>query len=103
MTKRDLVVRIAGETGLTQREVYAVVQKTLDHITEALGRQEHIELREFGSFDVVVRKTRIGRNPNRPEHVVRIPERRVVKFKAGRTMKQAVRGPGAPKSLPVDS
>ena len=94
MTKRDLVVRISRETGIPQEDVFAVVQKTLDHITEALGRGDHVEFREFGVFDVCTRKSRIGRNPNRPEHVVRIPTRKVVKFKMGKKMKQAVAGTG---------
>ncbi len=66
MTKRDLVVQISRETGLIQEDVYAVIQKTLDHMTEALGRGEHIELREFGVFDVCISKARVGRNPNQP-------------------------------------
>ena len=90
MTKRDLVVRISRETGLIQEDVYAVIQKTLDHITEALGKGEHIELREFGVFDVCVRKARVGRNPNQPERTVPIPERKVVKFKAGKRMKETI-------------
>ena len=90
MTKRDLVVRISRETGITQEDVYAVIQKTLDSITEGLVRGEHIEFRDFGVFEVSRRRSRIGRNPNRPEQVVRIPERKVVKFKAGKKMKQAV-------------
>lgn len=90
MTKRDLVVRISSETGLIQEDVYAVIQKTLDCITEALGKGDHIELREFGVFDVCVRKARIGRNPNKPENTVRIPERKVVKFKAGKRMKETI-------------
>ena len=90
MTKRDLVVRISSETGLIQEDVYAVIQKTLNCITEALGKGDHIELREFGVFDVCVRKARIGRNPNKPENTVRIPERKVVKFKAGKRMKETI-------------
>jgi nucleoid DNA-binding protein len=90
MTKRDLVVRISRETGLIQEDVYAVIQKTLDHITGALGEGDHIELREFGVFDVCVRKARIGRNPNKPEDTVPIPERKVVKFKAGKRMKETI-------------
>lgn len=90
MTKRDMVVRISRETGLIQEDVYSVIQKTLDCITEGLGKGEHIELREFGVFDVCVRKARVGRNPNKPEHTVPIPERHVVKFKAGKRMKEAI-------------
>jgi len=90
MTKRDLVVRISKETGIIQEDVFTVLQKSLDYITEALVRGEHIEFRDFGVFEVTVRKQRIGRNPNRPENVVTIPERKVVKFKPGKKMKALV-------------
>ncbi len=88
MTKRELVVRISRETGMIQEDVQAVLQKTLDYIAEALEKGEHVEFRDFGIFDVIVRKSRIGRNPNKPENVVRIPERKVVKFKAGKKLKK---------------
>jgi nucleoid DNA-binding protein len=90
MTKRDLVVRISRETGVVQEDVYTVVQKFLDYITEGLVKGEHIEFRDFGVFEVSVRKSRIGRNPNKPDNVVKIPERKVVKFKPGKEMKELV-------------
>ena len=90
MTKRDLVIRISNETKLTQNEVMQVVQKTLDHISEAVSKGETVELRKFGVFEVKVRKARIGRNPNSPETSVRIPPRVVVKFKAGKEMREGV-------------
>jgi len=90
MTKRDLVVRISEETGLVQQQVLVVVQKTLDHISEAVAGGTTVELRNFGVFEVKVRKARIGRNPNRPETDVPIPRRAVVKFKPGKEMREAV-------------
>ena len=90
MTKRDLVVRISKETGLIQQDVFAVLQKTLDYIIEGLAKGENIEFRNFGVFEVRTRKSRIGRNPNKPSHVVTIPSRKVVKFKMGRIMKARV-------------
>lgn len=92
MTKRELVVRIANETNLIQRDVFKVVQKTLDYIIEALKKGETVEFRNFGVFEVRERKARIGRNPNRPEHVVTIPARKVVKFKPGRIMRKEITG-----------
>jgi len=92
MTKRDLVVRIADETGLIQQDVTAVLQKSLDYIVESLEKGENVEFRNFGVFEIAIRKSRIGRNPNKPEDVVTIPERRVVKFKPGKIMKQRVTG-----------
>ena len=90
MTKRDLVVRISKETGMIQEDVYTVIQKTLDYITEGLSDGEHIEFRDFGVFEICTRKSRVGRNPNRPDHVVQIPERKVVKFKPGKRMKMLI-------------
>ena len=96
MTKRDLVVRISEETGLIQQDVYAIIQKTLDYIVEALSKGENIEFRNFGVFEVRMRKQRIGRNPNKPEQVVTIPTRKVVKFKPGKVMKQIITAGGIP-------
>ena len=90
MTKRDLVMRISKETGLVQQDVFAVIQKTLDYIIESLAKGRTVEFRNFGVFEVRVRKARIGRNPNQPTHVVTIPSRKVVKFKMGRIMKSLV-------------
>src|ERR1043166_2483509 len=90
MTKRDLVVRISEETGQVQHDVQAVVQKTLDYISDAVTRGEKVELRNFGVFEVKVRKARVGRNPNAPAADVPIPPRAVVKFKPGKEMREAV-------------
>ena len=92
MTKRDLVIRISNDTGLIQQDVMAVVQKTLDYITEALIDGKNVELRNFGVFEVKLRKPRIGRNPNDPAKDVQIPARAIVKFKAGKEMRERVLG-----------
>jgi nucleoid DNA-binding protein len=90
MTKRDLVINISEETGMVQQDVLRVVQKTLNHISNAVAKGKTVELRNFGVFEVKVRKARIGRNPNRPETDVPIPRRAVVKFKPGKEMREAV-------------
>ena len=90
LTKRDLVVRISEETELVQQQVFEVVQKTLDYIAEALSKGEKVELRNFGVFEVKVRKARVGRNPNAPETDVTIPQREMVTFKAGKEMRADV-------------
>ena len=90
LTKRDLVVRISSETGLVQQQVLDVIQKTLDYIADALAKGDKVELRNFGVFEVKVRKARVGRNPNAPEKDVPIPQRAVVKFKAGKEMRADV-------------
>jgi nucleoid DNA-binding protein len=90
MTKRDLIVRISQETGLVQQQVLQVVQRTLDHISDAVAAGTTVELRNFGVFEVKVRKARIGRNPNQPKTDVPIPCRAIVKFKPGKEMREAV-------------
>jgi DNA-binding protein HU-beta/integration host factor subunit alpha len=90
MTKRDLVIQISEETGMVQQLVLDVVQKTLDHICETLAGGKTVELRNFGVFEVKVRRARVGRNPNQPDKDVPIPRRAVVKFKPGKEMREAV-------------
>ena len=90
MTKRDLVVKIAKEVDLIQSDVAKVVQKTLDYIADELVNGNTIELRNFGVFEIKVRKSRKGRNPNKPEVTVAIPERVVVKFRAGKELRERI-------------
>ncbi|MCH2059088.1 MAG: HU family DNA-binding protein [Verrucomicrobiales bacterium] len=90
VTKRDLVVQISNETGMTQQQVFDVIQKTLDTITTTLAGGDEVVLRNFGSFQVRETKQKIGRNPNKPDTDVIIPPRAIVKFKPGKEMKERV-------------
>ncbi len=90
LTKRDLVVRISNETGMIQQDVLKVIQNFLDSLTESISKGQTVELRNFGVFEVKIRKARIGRNPNQPTNEVKIPAQPVVKFKAGKEMKAKV-------------
>ena len=91
LTKRGLVLRVCEDTGQVQQQVFDTIQRTFDHIIKALAQGEKVELRNFGIFEVRVRKARMGRNPSAPGTEVPIPERCVVKFKAGRKMRLGVR------------
>ena len=90
ITKRDLVVRISNETGMTQQQVFDVIQKTLDTVISSLANGDEVVLRNFGSLQVRKTKQKIGRNPNKPGTDVVIPPRAVVKFKPGKEMKEKV-------------
>src|SRR5678816_1175402 len=90
MTKRDLVSRISNETGLVQQQVLDIVQRTLDYIAEAVAKGEKVELRNFGVFEVKIRKARVGRNPNNPGTDIPIPEQALVKFTHGKDMREDV-------------
>ena len=83
-------MRISNDTGLGQHQVLEVVQKTLDYIAEAVSLGDKVELRNFGVFEVKVRKARVGRNPNAPATNVPIPPRAIVKFKPGKEMRVQV-------------
>jgi nucleoid DNA-binding protein len=90
LTKRDLVMQISKDTGITQQEVFKVIQQTLDLVTDALASGKDVELRNFGVFEVRLTKSRVGRNPLKPETDVVIPARATVKFKSGKVMRQRV-------------
>jgi integration host factor subunit beta len=87
LTKRQIVQSIYDGANYNHKDVTDIVQATLDKISEGLTQGKNVELRNFGVFEVQVRKSRVGRNPNRPEKDVIIPRRAVVKFKAGKDMK----------------
>ena len=70
--------------------VRETVQLTLQAIADALAEGRNVELRNFGVFEVQIRKSRIGRNPNKPETDVVIPTRAVIKFKAGKELKASL-------------
>ena len=91
LTKRDLAIQISEESGLNQQQALQAVQMTLDGICAALEKGQHVEFRDFGVFEIVVRKARIGRNPNNPNVDVVIPQRAVVKFKSGKILKQQLK------------
>lgn len=90
LTKRDIVVAISNQTGMVQHDVFEVVQRTLDHITDSLANNVAVELRNFGVFQPRLTKPRVGRNPNEPGSSFVIPSRATVKFKAGKIMRQRV-------------
>ena len=90
LTKRDIVLQVSKETGITQQEVFAVVQLALDSITDALASGRDVEIRNFGVFEVRLTKARVGRNPKDPGTDVPIPARATVKFKSGKIMTQRV-------------
>lgn len=91
LTKRDIIVQIYEKNNFPQKQVRDTVIETLDIIADALAHGRNVELRNFGVFEVQKRKARVGRNPNQPQTDVKIPERAVVKFKAGKELKEKLK------------
>ncbi|MEM9645994.1 MAG: HU family DNA-binding protein [Planctomycetota bacterium] len=90
MTKKDIVRTISEEVGLTQQQTKKIVQKTFDAIIDCLVRDQRIELRNFGVFEVKPRAARKARNP-RTGQQVDVPSKHVVTFKPGKFMESKVR------------
>lgn len=90
-TKKDLIDRIADETGLRRADVKQTVQAFLDHVIEELGNGNRLEFRDFGVFEIKDRAPRLAQNPKTLERV-HVPAKRTVKFKVGRLMKQSLDG-----------
>ena len=91
ITKKELIDRIADGTGHRRVQVKKVVQQFLDEIINELGKGNRLEFRDFGVFETKVRKARKAQNPKTLEPV-EVPEKRTVKFKVGRLMKQKLAG-----------
>ncbi|HXE54434.1 MAG TPA: HU family DNA-binding protein, partial [Tepidisphaeraceae bacterium] len=87
ITKKELIDRIADNSGARRVQVKRVVQQFLDEIVSELGKGNRLEFRDFGVFETKIRKARKAQNPKTLEPVS-VPEKRTVKFKVGRLMKQ---------------
>ena len=89
VTKKQLTEIVADSTKVSQSIVRDVVQQFLETIVDELAKGNRLEFRDFGVFEVRTRKSRMAQNPRTLERVV-VPVRAIVKFKAGRVMKERV-------------
>src|SRR4051795_11117172 len=87
ITKKELIDRIAESSGQRRVQVKKVVQQFLDEIVNELGKGNRLEFRDFGVFETKLRKARKAQNP-KTLAPVEVPEKRTVKCKVGRLMKQ---------------
>lgn len=87
ITKKELIDRIADSVPAKRVQVKKIVQQFLDSIVSELGKGNRLEFRDFGVFESKLRKARKAQNPKTLEPV-EVPEKRTVKFKVGRLMKQ---------------
>jgi DNA-binding protein HU-beta len=101
MTKNELARELAEDLELPRKQVAELVEALLDKMLTVLKSGDKVQLTPFGQFKVRDRAARIARNPQTGEPV-KVPAKRVLKFIAGRTLKEAVgtakRGAGAKKS-----
>jgi DNA-binding protein HU-beta len=90
MTKTELIDKIASGTGLSKADSTRALDSTLTAIKAALKKGQKVTLVGFGTFSVVKRKSRKGRNP-RTGAVITIPAAKIPKFSAGKSLKDAVK------------
>lgn len=94
ITKKELIDRIADRLGQNRHHVKQTVQSFLDEIILEIGSGNRLEFRDFGVFEIRERKGRTAQNPRTLEPV-KVPPRKVVKFKVGRLMQRSLDEPGS--------
>lgn len=90
MSKEKLIALISQEKEIHPNDVRHVIQAFLDKATDYLAEGYRLEFRDFGVFEVVERKQKIGRNPKKPEEEIIIPPRRVAKWFPGKKMREQI-------------
>ncbi len=89
MNKTELIAAIAEKTELSKKDSEKVLKAFIEVVTEELKKGEKIQLVGFGTFEVVERAARDGRNPQTGE-VMPIPASKAPKFKAGKALKDEI-------------
>ena len=89
MKKADIISKIVEATNLKRAEADEAITSFLDSIKEGLKNGEKITIIGFGSFSVVERKARMGRNPQTGEEI-EIPAKKTVKFNPAVKLKEEV-------------
>ena len=89
MTKADLINLVAEKVSLQHKQAESLVNLIFDMMSDALKRDDRIEIRGFGSFVNRCYKSYQGRNPKTGE-IVQVPPKRVPFFKVGKDLKEIV-------------
>jgi DNA-binding protein HU-beta len=103
MTKNELVRELAEDFEMPRKTVAELVDAMLDKMTGILKAGDKVQLTPFGQFKIRDRAARVARNPQTGEPV-NVPAKRVLKFIAGKPLKEAVSAPkrgGAKKAAPA--
>jgi len=91
MNKDSLIGAIAEKSGLTRKDSESALNALIESVSEALAKKEKVTLIGFGTFSVVTRAARTGRNPSTGEPMD-IPAKDVPKFSPGTQLKEKVAG-----------
>ena len=91
MSKQDLINAIAQSAGITKRAAGEALETLIRTVTNELKRGRTVTITGFGTFRVSKRNARMGVNPRNPSQRISIPAMKVPAFKAGKTLKDAIR------------
>ena len=91
MTKQDVVDKMAESAGISKKQAEDALNAFVETITKALQAGDKVAVTGFGTFSISDRKARTGVNPQNPSQKIQIPAVKVPKFKAGKTLKDAVK------------
>lgn len=90
ITKKKLIQVISQKNGMHPNDVRNCIQSFLDVMTDYLAQGDRLEFRDFGVFEIVERKQKVGRNPKNASVPIVIPARAAVKFTPGKKMKEMI-------------
>ncbi len=91
MNKAELAQKIAEKVGLAKKEGEAMIESFTDIVTETIKADGVVTIAGFGAFSSKTRAGRVGVNPQNPTQKIQIPPVKVPKFKAGKSLKDALK------------
>ena len=91
VNKTELIEAIATKNGVKKTEAEKMVSTFIEIVTTTLKKKGEVVLTGFGTFSAKKRAARIGVNPQKPTEKIKIPAVTVPKFKAGKTLKDALK------------
>jgi DNA-binding protein HU-beta len=90
MTKAEIVARINEKTGIEKAYALMMIESIMEIIKERLTNGESVYLRHFGTFHVITRREKLGRNISKGTSVV-IPEHKIPHFKPSKTFMNMIK------------
>lgn len=91
MNKAEFAERLATKFNISKKQAEDTLEAWEEIVIQALVRNEEVVLTGFGTFSARVRSARVGVNPRKPSERIQVPEVRVPKFKAGKTLKDELK------------
>lgn len=101
MNKAELINQIAEKVGVTKKQAEDMIENFEEIVTSTLVGGGEVTIAGFGTFSARTRKGRVGVNPQHPEQKIQIPSVTVPKFKAGKSLKDALKGKKSASSAPM--